>query len=360
MRIKDKSISFAEAINIALKTSMKKDKNLICYGLGVTDPKNIFGTTKDLEKIFGKRRVFDVPCSENALTGVSIGAAISGTKSIVTHQRLDFFLLALDQLVNSAAKWHFMFGGQVEIPITIRLIIGKGWGQGPTHSQNLQSWFAHIPGLKVVMPTTPQDAKDLLIKSILDPNPVIFLETRWLHSQIGKVSNKVLQSNIIGKCKIMKRGKDVTIVAMSYLVPEALRAASYLKRKLNIECEIIDLRTIKPIDYKTIYNSLKKTKNLLVVDTGHKICSVASEIISEIIISKKIKLHTSPQILALPDIPEPTSYSLTKNYHVNYRNIFLKILEMKKIKKSKIYFKNLFKKDKQHHDQPHKKFFGPF
>ena len=170
-----REISYANAINEAIDQSMELDEDLICFGLGTTDPKGIFGTTLGLEKKYGTERVFDMPTSENGMTGIAIGAALNGTKSIMTHQRLDFFLLAMDQLINSAAKWHYMFGSQCSIPITIRLIIGRGWGQGPTHSQNLHSWFNHIPGLKVVMPASPVDAKGLLIESVIDPNPVVFL-----------------------------------------------------------------------------------------------------------------------------------------------------------------------------------------
>ena len=180
-------IKFTQAINEALFMAMKKDKKVICYGLGIDDPKRIFETTNNLKEIFGKDRVFDMPTSENAMTGVGIGLGLNGYKSVMVHQRLDFFLLAMDQLVNGAAKWHYMFGGQKNVPITIRLIVGRGWGQGPTHSQSLHSWFAHIPGLKVVMPTTPQDAKGLLLSSIFDKNPVIFIEHRWLHNLSGKV-----------------------------------------------------------------------------------------------------------------------------------------------------------------------------
>ena len=151
-------LKFCDAINKSIDYAMKRDSGVICFGLGVTDPKRIFGTTKGLLENFGEERVFDVPCSENALTGIGIGASMGGVKPIMVHQRLDFFLLAMDQLVNNAAKWHFMFGSQVSIPITIRLILGRGWGQGPTHSQNLQAWFAHIPGLKVVSPSNALDA----------------------------------------------------------------------------------------------------------------------------------------------------------------------------------------------------------
>ena len=173
--------SYSQAINIALIEEMNKNKNLVCFGLGINDSLNFFGTTKGLEEKFGSERVFETPTSENAMTGIGIGMSLNNNPCVMMHQRLDFFLLAMDQLVNSAAKWHFMFGGKKNVPITIRLVVGKGWGQGPTHSQSLQSWFAHIPGLKVVMPAFPQDAYNLLKKSIRDPNPVIFIEHRWLH-----------------------------------------------------------------------------------------------------------------------------------------------------------------------------------
>ena len=172
---KIRNITYINAINSALHQSMNKDKKVISFGLGINDPKRIFNSTKGLVEKFGIERVFDIPTSENALMGVSIGLAMSGMKPIYMHQRLDFFLLAMDQLVNAAAKWHFMFGGQDSVPLTIRLIMGRGWGQGPTHSQNLQAWFAHIPGLKVVMPASAEDAKGLLAASIADNNPVLFL-----------------------------------------------------------------------------------------------------------------------------------------------------------------------------------------
>ncbi len=156
-------INYAQAVNEALMQAMARDDSVICYGLGTDDPKGVLGTTLGLQERFGEDRVFDMPTSENAMTGVAIGAALNGIRPVMTHQRLDFFLLAMDQLVNNAAKWHYMFGSQASVPITIRLLIGRGWGQGPTHSQNLQAWFAHVPGLKVVMPTTAYDAKGLLL-----------------------------------------------------------------------------------------------------------------------------------------------------------------------------------------------------
>jgi acetoin:2,6-dichlorophenolindophenol oxidoreductase subunit beta len=318
--------NFATAINEAIHQTMEIDESVICYGLGVTDPKTVFGTTANLEKRFGSERVFDMPTSENAMTGVAIGAALNGIKSVMTHQRIDFFLLAMDQLINSAAKWHYMFGSQNSIPITIRLIIGRGWGQGPTHSQNLQAWFAHIPGLKVVMPTTPEDAKGLLISSIFDPNPVIFLEHRWLHNSIGEVPDGDFRIPL-GKARIARAGTDITIVSMSYMTIEALHAADYLATQ-GISCEVIDLRTIKPLDWDTVMHSVTKTGHLLALDSGFTTGSVAGEIVARVAIESFNNLKAPPARLAMPDVPEPTSPALTKGFYVRAADIATQILSM--------------------------------
>jgi pyruvate dehydrogenase E1 component beta subunit len=351
--MQNKLITYSEAINKALFYSMEKDKNLICYGLGITDPKNIFSTTTGLEKRFGKKRIFDVPTSENALTGISIGAALNGTRSVVCHQRLDFFLLAMDQLVNSAAKWYYMFGSQISVPITIRLIIGRGWGQGPTHSQNLQAWFNHIPGLKIVMPTSPEDAYNLLIASIFDSNPVIFLEHRWLHESKGLVTQQIKKLNNFG-CKKIRSGKDITILSMSYLTIEAIKAAEYLKKNFDIDVEVLDIRVIKPLDLKTILRSVAKTKRLILLDTGSETGSVANDIISKICGKFFKSLKIPPINLSMPNIPEPTSYELTKNFYLNAATISKKILNIFGIKK-KIYLKS-----QNSHDIPGDWFKGPF
>lgn len=318
--------TFSAAINEAIFHAMKIDSSVICYGLGVTDPKAVFGTTLNLEENFGSERVFDMPTSENAMTGVAIGAALNGIKTIMTHQRVDFFLLAMDQLINSAAKWHYMFGSKNSIPITIRLIIGRGWGQGPTHSQNLQAWFAHIPGLKVVMPTTPEDAKGLLIESIFDPNPVIFLEHRWLHNSIGEVPEGDFRLPL-GRAKLMRKGSDVTIIAMSYLTLEALKAVEYLAKQ-GIDCELIDLRSVKPIDWGAIFGSVEKTGRLIVLDTGFTTGSVAGEILARVAIEKFAFLSNAPMRLAMPDVPEPTSFAMTKNFYINAADIASKVLKI--------------------------------
>ena len=319
-------VSYVSAVNDALHIAMNLDSSVIFYGLGATDPKKIFGTTAGLAKKFGHSRVFDTPTSENGMTGIGIGAAIGGMRTIMTHQRLDFFLLAMDQLVNSAAKWHYMFGSQVSVPITIRLIIGRGWGQGPTHSQNLQAWFAHVPGLKVVMPTTPADAKGLLLSSIFDPNPVVFLEHRWLHQSVGEVEEGDIRVPI-GVAKIVRTGKDVTVVAASYLTVEAIQAAKVLAEE-GIDCEVIDLRTISPLDWETIYDSVKKTKRIIVLDSGAQNGSVAGEIIARVAMNQYHILSAAPMRLAMPDVPEPTSFGLTKGFFVRGIDIYKNVMAM--------------------------------
>lgn len=348
-------ISFVKAINQAIEIAMNIDHKVLCYGLGATDPKGIFGSTLGLEEKFGKQRVFDTPTSENAMTGVGIGLAIAGYKPIMTHQRLDFFLLAMDQLVNGAAKMHYMFDGQLSVPITIRLILGRGWGQGPTHSQNLQAWFAHIPGLKVVMPSSANDAKGLLLSSIFDPDPVIFLEHRWLHNSISEVGEKDLRIPL-GKAKKLSNGKDLTLVSMSYMTVESIIAQQYLE-KHNISIDLIDLRSIKPIDYETILTSLKITKKILVLDTGVSTCSVASEIISHLATNYIHLLNKAPSKITMPDVPEPTSFGLTKNFYpcaADIANEILKILGIDGLDP----YKELLKTSP--HDIPGDWFKGPF
>ncbi len=349
-----RKITFTEAINEALNIAMSKDKKVICYGLGIDDPKRIFGTTKKLKEKFGKNRVFDTPTSENAMTGVAIGLGLNGYKTVMVHQRLDFFLLAMDQLVNGAAKWHYMFGGKKNVPITIRLIVGRGWGQGPTHSQSLHSWFAHIPGLKVVMPTSPSDAKGLLLSSIFDKNPVIFIEHRWLHNLEGYVEKNDYRIDI-GKSKTVCNGKDITIVSMSYMTIEALRAIKVLK-EFGIQCSLIDLRTISPLDYSPIYRSLKKTGRLMVLDIGNSNVSISSEILSKISIKFHNKLKAPPIVLGLPNVPVPTSFGLTKDFYPDAKKITKEILSLLKIKKN---LKNYFPAQK-FHDIPGEWFKGPF
>ena len=345
-------MTIVEAIRDALDIALDADPYMVCYGLGVDDPKRIFGTTAGLAEKYGSNRVFDVPTSEAAMTGVAIGAALRGVRSVTVHQRLDFFFLAMDQLVNNAAKWHFMFGGQRSVPIVIRLILGRGWGQGPTHSQSMHSWFAHVPGLKVVMPTNAADAKGLLLSSIFDPNPVLFLEHRWLHVATSSVPAGDFRVPL-GKAHVARSGRDVTITAMSYAVPEALRAASFLQTH-GITCEVIDLRTVRPLDWDTIAASVRKTGRLLAVDTGGMTCSVASEIVAFVSENHFRSLRDAPRRLAMPDHPEPTSFALTKGLHPTAESIGNSVADL-------VGLSTRFSSESaQPHDVPGPWFRGPF
>lgn len=306
-------LKYAEALREAADICLGADSRVYLMGLGVPDPKGIFGTTAGLQDKYGEKRVFDIPVSENGMTGIAIGSAIIGMRPVLTHQRLDFALLTIEQIVNQAAKWHFMFGGRMRVPLVIRMIIGRGWGQGPQHSQSLQSWFAHIPGLKVVMPATPRDAKGMLIAAIEDDNPVIFLEHRWLHNIPGEVPEGHYTTPI-GPPRMARTGKDVTIVAVSYMVLEALRAADELAAE-GIDAEVIDLRTISPIDWAPIVESVRRTGRLVIADTASKSFGVSAEIISRVVEEAPGALKSVPARVCLPDSPTPTSPMLARYYY---------------------------------------------
>ena len=351
-----RTLTFSEAINEALFQAMEIDESVICYGLGVPDPKGVFGTTLNLQERFGEDRVFDMPASENAMTGVAIGVCLNGIRPVMTHQRFDFFILAMDQLVNNAAKWHYMFGGQVSVPLTIRLIIGRGWGQGPTHSQSLQAWLTHVPGLKVIMPATATDAKGLLLSSIFDNNPVIFIEHRWLYNLEGDVPKDPFKTPI-GKAQRLRKGDEVSIISFSYMTIEALHAVDFLKNN-GISCDLIDLRSVMPIDWETIFTSVRKTGRLLALDTGTFSGSIAGEIIARVSTECFDSLIKAPQRLALPDFPTPTSPALVKGFYKGaieisemVKNILEKKLDLTKLRKEQ---------QKSPHDVPGDWFKGPF
>lgn len=317
----------ASEILRVLDRNLQDDPKFLISGLGVTDPKGVFGTTLGLCEKYGNKRVLETPTSENAMTGVGVGLAISGFRPLMVHQRMDFFILAMDQLVNSAAKWHFMFGGQSTVPMTIRLITGRGWGQGPTHSQNLHAWFAHIPGLKVVMPSFASEIASLLQAAIDDPNPVIFIEDRWIHNQQVSVDDPRIDKPIeLGKANLCTSGTDITVVSSGYMSIESLKAVNFLASR-GISVELIDLRTIKPLDIETILTSVRKTRNLLVVDSSNEIASFGKEIIASTLMKSEVQLLNRPQLVSLPDVPEPTSHGVIGQYRVSAVKIAQSILE---------------------------------
>ncbi len=306
-------ITFAEAINEALDQSLAREPGVFLLGEGVADPKGIFGTTKGLLEKYGSERVIEMPVAENGLTGVAIGAALVGQRPVMVHQRVDFALLALEQIFNNAAKMHYVTFGAHRVPLVIRMIIGRGWGQGPQHSQSLEAIFAHVPGLKVVMPTTAYDAKGMLIAAIEDDNPVIFLEHRWLHGTFGPVSQDHYSVPLTGP-RLVRQGEHVTVVATSYAVLDAMRAAEALTAT-GVEPEVIDLRVLRPLDLAPIVASVKKTGRLVFVDTGWKICGMGAEVVAAIAEACFGALLAPPARIGLADHPTPSSRSLIASFY---------------------------------------------
>ena len=302
----------------------------------------------------------DMPVSENAMTGIVIGSAIKGFRPIMVSQRADFFLLGLDQLINNAAKWYYMFGNKMTVPLVIRLIIGKGWGQGPQHSQSFQSFFSHIPGIKVIMPSSPYDAKGLLITAIKDNNPVICLEHRWLYNTLGNVPKEIYEIPL-GEAKIIKEGKDLTLITMSYMAMEAMEAQKQLEKE-RIDLEILDIRTIKPLDKKTILKSISKTKRVLVLDPEWKTNGCSAEILAMIAEEAHGILMEPPKRLNYKDMYSPTSWALANKYYINSKDIVVEVLKiMKKLKKAELVLKeNIKEKETFPQDVPDALFKGPF
>ena len=321
-----REIKYSEAILEATDFCLEKDSSVLVVGLGVPDPKGIFGTTSGLQEKYGDYRVMDMPLSENGMTGIITGASLNGFRPILTHQRVEFALLSIEQIVNQAAKWFYMNAGQQSVPIVIRLIIGRGWGQGPQHAQSLESWFAHIPGLKVVMPSNSYDAKGLLIASVEDNNPVIFLEHRWLHNTFDNVPPEGYRVPI-GKARLARKGTDITVVSHSYMVLESLRCADVLA-KHGISVEVVDLRSIRPLDSEAVLNSVSKTKRLVVADNSWIHFGVSSEIIS--IVTENIfdMLICAPVRIGLNDSPSPSTRALANHYYPRAKIIAKVICEM--------------------------------
>lgn len=309
----DRVISYKDALYEATDQALARDPRVFVLGEGVDDPAGVFGTTKGLQEKYGKERVFDTPICENSLTGFAGGAAMAGLRPILVHSRMDFLVLSLDQLTNHASKWHYMFGGRVNVPMVVRTISARGWGSGAQHSQCVQGMLMNTPGLKIAAPATPYDAKGLLISSIADNGPVLFVEHRWLYKTTGGVPES-LYAIPFGKGAIRRKGTDITIVAVSYMVVEAMKAAEKLQAQ-GISAEIVDPRTIKPIDEDIICESVAKTGRLLITDTGCKTGGVAAEIAA--IVGEKAFHHLKAPIVRVccPDTPTPASDVLEKAYY---------------------------------------------
>ena len=326
MSIKIRKLQYSLAINEALHQMMESDESVFLIGQGVKSPWYVGNTALGLLERFGADRVIDTPVSENAITGAAVGAAIAGMRPVVVHPRMDFMLYAFDPIINQAANWHYMSGGNSTVPVVIWGIINRGGEQAAQHSQALHGLFSQIPGLKVVMPSTPYDAKGLMVAAIEDDNPVVFIDDRWLYGIEDNVPEE-LYSVQIGKGIIRRPGKDLTLVGISYMAHIALNASAILEKE-GIDIEVIDLRTIKPIDTELLFASIKKTGRVIIADVGWKTCGVAAEL-SALINENVFEYLKSPVArVALPDVPAPASRDLEEAYYPKEGNI---ILTVKKI-----------------------------
>lgn len=308
-------MNYAEGIRSGFQYLLATYPEVFAIGQGLWSPWYVGASMTDLDTEFGTDRVIDTPVSEQGCTGAAIGAALAGYRPIVIHPRIDFMILATDQIVNQAAKWSHMMGGQAHPALTIRGIINRGGEQGAQHSQALHSWFAHVPGLRVVMPATATDARDLLISSVLCDDPVLYIDNRWLYEHEESNTEIVEHALETEGPRILRSGDDITLVGSSYATFLCEQAADTLALK-GISAEVIDLRVLNPFDPQTVVDSVAKTGRLVAVDDGWRTCGMAGEVIAATVeqLSPSM-LKSSPKRIALPDAPAPTSKALEDIYY---------------------------------------------
>ena len=325
-----RKITYREALNEAMRQEMERDPDVFVYGLDVPDHKRIFGSTAGLVEKFGQERCFGTPLSEDAMTGFGLGAAINGLRPIHVHTRVDFMVLAMNQIINMVSNYRYMTGGKVKVPMVIRAIVGRGWGQSAQHSKSIHSLFAHIPGLKVVLPTTPGDAKGLLISSIRDDNPVIFIEHRLLYDVFGRVP-KSPDPIPLGKANVLRAGKDITIIATSWMNVESLKAAEIMEKR-GISVEVIDPRTILPLDDKPIMKSVKKTGHCIVADNDWLFCGFSAEIAARVSEGCFGHMKSPVSRIGFAPAPCPTTRPLENKFYPSAIDIIRSIERKLKLK----------------------------
>lgn len=308
-------LTYSSAVNEALRQEMARDGRVFVYGIDVADHQRTFGTNADLVELFGPERCFSTPLSEDALMGFGLGAALSGLRPINVHMRVDFTLLTMNQLANMVSSYRYGSAGKLSVPLVVRTIVGRGWGQAYQHSKTLHSFFAHIPGLKVVAPTTPADAKGCLIAAIRDNNPVIVVEHRWLYYQTGAVPEQPYTTPI-GSAHVLRKGGDITVVATSWLNVEAHKAAEILAKR-GIKVEIVDPRWLYPLDERTIVASVKKTRHCIVADNDWVYSGFGAEI-AAMIGNKCFGILKAPiDRLGFAHVPCPTTRPLENVFYPN-------------------------------------------
>lgn len=343
---KPRMISFCEAINEALHGEMERDPRVFVYGI----EDKVFGSLKGLAERFGPQRCFPTPLSEEAMTGFGLGAAINGMRPIHTHIRIDFLLLAMNQLINMVSSYHFSTAGKLKVPLVVRAVVGRGWGQGYQHSKSLHSLFAHIPGLKVIMPTTPHDAKGMLISAIRDDNPVICIEHRWLYWQEGDVP-KGSFTVPLGEPSILRPGSDITIVATSWMNVEAAKAAEVLA-KSGVAVEIIDLRSAAPLNDDLIMKSVRRTKHCIVADNDWIHCGLSAEIAARVSEKCFSSLKSPVSRIGFAPTPCPTTRILENEFYPNAATIIRAIERKLKLPPANLSDENFYSHENR--------FKGPF
>lgn len=313
-------LRFGHAINRALSEAMNEDESVILLGEDIAAAGGPFGVTRGLLDKFGQERVRDTPISENTMSSAAVGAALSGVKPVLEIMFMDFMTLAMDGLVNQAAKAHFMFGAQSSVPMVVRTPHGGGISAGPQHSQCLEAWFAHIPGLKVVCPSNPADAYGLLKSAISDPDPVVFVENKALYAKKGEVADEPF-SLPLGKAHVCREGHDATIVAYGAMVGQALDAASQLQEQHGLSVEVIDMRTLQPWDEETILASLSKTHRLLIAHEAVEAFGIGAEIAARMADVGFDELDAPIMRVGAPFVPVPFAPSLEQTYMPNAERI---------------------------------------
>jgi pyruvate dehydrogenase E1 component beta subunit len=321
-------LTYSQAISEALVQAMRRDRRVFIMGLGVDTPTGVFGTTIQASRKY-PARVIGTPIAENTMTGVALGAAVAGMKPVLMHQRMDFMLMSMDQLVNHVAKWSFMTAGKSKPTVVVRAVIGHavggGWGQASQHAQSLEALFASVPGLRVVMPFTPSDAKGMLLEALDSEGPTVYLDHRLLHAARGHVPEKMFRVPF-GKAVVRRRGTAITIAATSVMNRHVGEAARVCSRN-GIDVEWIDLRCVKPWDRDSVLSSVRTTGRLLVVDTGHVSFGPGAEVVATISELAGSRLRAARRI-GLPDLPVPAGPVMEKQYYPGVENILSAVADL--------------------------------
>lgn len=314
-----RTLPFKSAIAEALAQEMRRDERVVVYGLDVQDHKETFGSVSGLRREFGDKRVFGTPLSEDAMTGVALGAALAGLRPVHVHIRADFMLLGLNQIANMISAYRYMSGGQFDVPLVIRAIIGRGWGQGAQHSKSLHGMFAHFPGLRVIMPSTPYDAKGMLTAAVRSNDPVICLEHRWLYEVQGEVP-EAPYTVPLDQPRVMREGKDITLVASSWMAVEAMHAARLLA-DAGVSAEVIDVRSIAPLGGEAIFESVARTGHAVVADCDWTYCGFSAELASQITTACWGQLKRPVERVGFAHTPCPTTRPLEDLFYPNAGDI---------------------------------------